>query len=150
MWSTNVTTVMTENVITVHENTTLTEVYNQLKQHKIHHIPVVNDQMEMTGIISYQDIVQLFHPSTVYNHPKGWEKTDDFLDTLLAKEVMTKEVFGLTPESKMEEAANLLMKNEFHCVPILHKKRVVGIITTLDIIQYTMLTSQEQVQSTSK
>lgn len=143
MWSTNVTKVMTENVITIHENTTLTEVYNKLKEYKIHHIPVINDQKEMTGIISYQDIVQLFHPSTVYDHPQAWDKTKYFLDTLLAKEVMTKEVFGLTTESKMEDAANLLMKNQFHCVPVLQDKRVVGIITTLDIIHYTMLVSQE-------
>ena len=143
MWTTNVTNVMTKNVITVHEDTCLTEVYSILKENVIHHIPVVNDQKEMTGIISFQDIVQLFHPSTVYNHPKGWEKTNHVLETLLAKEVMTKEVFGLPPTSKMKDAAKLLMRNDFHCVPILLKKRVVGMITTLDIIHYTMLETQE-------
>lgn len=143
MWNTNVTKVMTENVITIHEDTCLLKVYKQLKENKIHHIPVVNDQNEMTGIISFQDIVQLFHPSSVYDHPKAWDKTKHVLETLLAKEVMTKEVFGLTPTSKMKEAAQLLLRNDFHCVPILHNRQVVGMITTIDIIRYTMLTTQE-------
>jgi len=143
MWKSKVTQVMTEDVITVHADTSLNVVFELLKENNIHHIPVVNDNKEIVGIISYQDVMQLLHPSTKFNHPNGWLKTKGFLETLLAKEVMTKEVFSLTPESEMQEAAKLLLRNDFHCVPIIHNKQVVGIITPLDIIRYTLLLTKE-------
>jgi len=142
MWNKKVTQIMTDNVITVNENDTLEEVYALLKDNNIHHIPVVNQDLEMLGIISYQDIVKLFHPSTAYNHPTGWEKTKFYLRTLLAKEVMTEHVFGLSSDSYLKDAAHLLMENQFHCIPILHEKRVVGMITPLDLIRYSLLENQ--------
>ncbi len=139
MLTTNQTTlvsdVMTKNVITAKENTTIEEVFEKLKDNHIHHIPIVNEQEEIVGLISYQDVVKLFHPSTTYNHPQGWLKTKGFLQSLLAKEIMTKNIYSLNPDSQLSDAIELLLENQFHCIPIISNKKILGMLTPFDIIK---------------
>lgn len=48
---------MTYDVATVHSNQTLTEACQQMARHQIHHLPVVDEDDKVIGIISAFDVV---------------------------------------------------------------------------------------------
>jgi len=49
----------TENLITAPEGTTLEQAKEILQQHKIEKLPVVDDSMELIGLITYKDIMKV-------------------------------------------------------------------------------------------
>ena len=60
-----------------------------------------------------------------------------FLSTLLASEVMSKNLVTLSPEAKISVAAAIFNKNLFHAIPIVEEgDKLVGLITTIDLLNY--------------
>lgn len=48
------------------------------------------------------------------------------------KDIMTKNVISVSPETKITEVAEIIFKNKFHAVPVVEDGKVVGIITETD------------------
>jgi len=48
------------------------------------------------------------------------------------KDIMTKEVVFVDPETSMLKVAEILIENRFHSVPVVSEGRVVGIVTETD------------------
>ncbi len=48
------------------------------------------------------------------------------------EDIMTKEVIFVSPKNKVNEVADILIKNRIHGVPVIDKNKVVGIITETD------------------
>jgi CBS domain-containing protein len=123
MMNEKISTIMVSDVITVGPDDTLEKVKDLLIDEKIEHIPVVEDK-KLVGILSYHDL---------------WELNKDFKEykKIKAKEIMTRKVAYLDPNSKIGTAAELFLQNLFHCIPICDDdKNVVGIVTNLDVIWY--------------
>ena len=52
--------VMTKNVITLQENSSINEVRNIISVHKVRHLPVVNQQGKLTGLLSVRGLLDQF------------------------------------------------------------------------------------------
>jgi len=52
--------VMTKNVITLQENSSINEVRNIISVHKVRHLPVVNQQDKLTGVLSVRGLLDQF------------------------------------------------------------------------------------------
>ena len=52
--------VMTKNVITIQEDTSINEVRKIVSEHKLRHLPVVNQKGELTGLLSVRDLLDQF------------------------------------------------------------------------------------------
>ncbi len=108
--------VMTRELFVVNEND-LTEFVAKIMEWKnIHHLPVVNKQNRLSGIISRSTLNKI--------------KLDDYS---VAKEVMIKSVKVGHPEMTITEVKNLMLKNKIGCLPILDDKELAGLITKTDI-----------------
>jgi CBS domain-containing protein len=51
---------------------------------------------------------------------------------MLIRDVMTKEVISVSPESSVDEVARLLIQNKIHAVPVIEEGKPIGIITETD------------------
>jgi CBS domain-containing protein len=49
--------VMTENPVVINENALVTEAMEKMRMQNIRHLPVVNDEGKLVGIISFRDIM---------------------------------------------------------------------------------------------
>ena len=49
---------------------------------------------------------------------------------------MTQKPFYLTTSATIEDASKVLAEGHYHAIPILEKNRVVGIVSTADIIKF--------------
>ena len=57
------------------------------------------------------------------------------LDSLSIKEAMHDEVFTITPESTLSDAANLMLSNKVGCLPVVDGERLVGMISEADFVK---------------
>ena len=52
--------VMTKNIITLQEDTSINEARKIISTHKVRHLPVVNQKGELTGLLSVRDLQDQF------------------------------------------------------------------------------------------
>jgi CBS domain-containing protein len=132
---TAVSEIMTHYLITVTPTMTLDKVNEIFLKHDFHHLPVVEDT-RLVGIISRSDVdrvsscVDLFHTKAneLYN--------EKLFKSLLAEEVMTHKAVVLAPDDSIGYAATLFARNTFHALPVVVGEKLVGMLTTFDLIDY--------------
>ena len=119
-----VTTIMTSELITVAPEDNLAKVYKIFRANRIHHLPVVEGK-KLVGILTTYDLFKL-------------EKSlIDYGDTLV-KDVMTTKIATLASTAKVGSAVLIFIENLFHAVPIVEGENLVGIVSTLDVMNYTL------------
>lgn len=133
----NIGTIMTKEVIVVQPADTLEKVHEIFQHNNIHHIPVVNAERAVVGIISKSDYLLLCDHLTLFGREWNLENNKRFFGSLLVEEVMTKQVAKLKPEDSIFLAAAFFRENLFHAIPIINEKeRLVGIISTYDLLSH--------------
>lgn len=132
-----VATIMTDEVLVVHPGDTLEKVHQIFHQNNIHHIPVVNAEREVVGIISKSDYLLLCDHMTLFGREWNIENNNRFFRSILVEEVMTKQVAKLKPDDSIYLAAAFFKENLFHAIPIVDEKnKLVGIVSTYDLLTY--------------
>lgn len=126
--------VMKKGIITVLENDTIDIVDDIMNTSNIHHIPVVNENNELKGILSKIDIEILKDWGTKKNLRTSQIYNAQVLSSQTAKDIMTKQVAYLEPNDTIEQCLSLLKGNKFHCVPILENQELIGMLTTYDLL----------------
>src|SRR3989304_4642615 len=79
----------------------------------------VRGEGKRTGIITERDLRQY---AGVLDHTK-------------VNAVMSEKPITVSPETMLEDAAEIMLKNQIGCLPVLHQGQLVGIITTSDVMQ---------------
>ena len=126
-----VSSIMSENLITVTEKDRLTKVSDIFKKHKIHHIPVVLGE-QIVGIISREDLY-LFKKGIGSGSAEKMINEIRF-DNYKAEVIMTRGLAKVEPNDKIEVALDIFCKNIFRALPVVEDDKLVGIITTYDIL----------------
>jgi acetoin utilization protein AcuB len=133
---TEVRLVMTRDLITAGPDDTLSSVYEKVKTHHIQHIPVV-EGAKILGIISKGDLHRMEHHLTLFNAQKAVISNKQVFDTVLAKEIMVKQIVKLRDKDTVSVAVDLFRENLFHALPVVNAKdELVGIVTPLDLLKY--------------
>ncbi len=112
--------VMVTNLVTVREDDLLEFSDTLMNWNSFHHLPVENAKGEISGLISANDIAA-FHRSE--------SKIEDPLVSIC----MTRDVFTVSPETSLDEAEKIMLSQGYGAVPVVHEKRVVGIVTANDL-----------------
>ena len=116
--------IMHNGVIGCKSDTPLSEVVRILSDTDIHALVVTGDSGEVVGVVSHMDIIP--------HH-------DEDLTQLTAREVMTSKVITVTPEAKVTEAIDVMVKNRIHRLVVSEpegdKVLPVGVLSTTDIVR---------------
>jgi CBS domain-containing protein len=135
-----IASIMTRNVIFVHPEDTMQRVDELFSSNNIHHVPVLDDQGRVVGIISKSDYLKILHGFTLFKTEKSVEYNKAILRSLLVGEVMAKQVATLQPEDTVEIAAGYFRENLFHAIPVVDRqKKLVGILTTFDMLNFAFM-----------
>ena len=130
-----VTTIMTENVITLKRNDNLEKAEYLFKHHRIRHIPVVSDNV-IIGMLSYTDLLRLSF-ADVTDTPEGSEDVLVY-NMFTIQQVMNKKIVSVSSSNTIKEVAEILATKEFHALPVVDNNKLVGIVTTTDLIKYLL------------
>jgi len=128
-----VSTIMTKNVITLKCSDSLETAERLFKKHHIRHIPVVRGD-EIKGMLSYTDLLRISFADAVFDD----EETVDSVvyDMFTIEQVMVKNIVSVSSSNSIKEVAEILSKKEFHALPIVDNNKLMGIVTTTDLINY--------------
>ena len=127
---------MTSNPLTVYKNTIMTEVALLFDSKKIHHIPVVTEDMQVLGVISHRDYYQLQHHFTRLGSDVANDYNDRFFSSLTAKEVMSSSPVTLKKTDTLADALDLFLENKFQSIVVTEEDRCIGIVTTHDLLMH--------------
>jgi CBS domain-containing protein len=116
-----ISSIMEEDVITLREGDSIDDVIKMMLLGNLSGFPVVNDESKVIGIVSERDFIGL-----VANIITG-KRVADF---------MSRDVVSVRPDTKVEDAARVMISNDFRRLPIVHEGVMTGVVTTSDIINY--------------
>ena len=128
-----ISTIMSTELKTVAPDSPATEIDTLFKENRIHHIPVIDEQRKVVGIVGKSDFLYLLRGYTSH-------ETDRFRETaklraFKAMEIMEEEVETLSETAPIKEAVRLLAENRYQALPILGEEgSISGIVTTHDIL----------------
>jgi CBS domain-containing protein len=108
--------IMSTEIFTVNENDSVRLIKNIMAWKNIHHLPVINKDNKIVGIISFSSI------------SKG-----NMDDEASAIDIMVKEIKTASPEMKIEDAKQIMINNKIGCLPILDHGELVGMLTKTDL-----------------
>lgn len=131
-----VASVMTQPVVTLkaEEFRNFFIVLNLFRQHRIRHLPIIDDRKKLVGIVTPENIRQVIQPHDLLR----WRRVD---------EVMVTSVIYTFPDTSVKDLANLMTEHNVSSV-IICKSNIIesnepliplGIITEKDIIHFHAL-----------
>ena len=133
---TTVKTIMTEKVVSVTVNTGMLKIKEYFETNHFHHLPVVDENSDVVGMISRLDYNLTLDHFTIFGVEKAKRTNERFLGALIAKDVMSAQVLKLQVDDSIAEAARIFVENLLRALPIMDGRKLVGIVTTYDLLKY--------------
>ena len=130
-----VSSIMSTKLITVNYKDDLESAEHLFKTHKIRHIPVVKNG-ELKGMLSYTDLLRISFADAIGDDEMSIDSIVYNMFTI--EQVMVKNVVSMPSTSTIKEVAELLTKRNFHAIPIVDDNRLVGIVTTTDLLKFLL------------
>jgi CBS domain-containing protein len=127
--------IMSTNLVTVHHGDPVSKVRQLATQHGVHHIPVVSGD-QLMGIISWSDMLRVSFGDTFNADQRTVDATLDHTFTI--EQLMQKNPVTLADNASVRDAAEILAKGEFHSIPVVHGTKLVGLVTSTDLIKYML------------
>lgn len=123
---------MTRHPIMVSPETAATKAQQVMIENNIRHLPVVGDGKRVVGLITRERLS--VQPSDLASL-NVWEISRHLSD-LSVKDLMVKgrDLVTTGPNSALEEAAQMMIKEKVGCLPVVEDDIVVGIITEVDLL----------------
>ncbi|SNZ00340.1 CBS domain-containing protein [Flagellimonas pacifica] len=127
--------IMTSELVTLTTTDDLVTAEELFKKHNIRHIPVVTGE-SVIGMLSYTDLLRISFADAV-------DETEESVDTMVynmftISQVMARDVISVSSDTTIKEVAHFLSKKEFHALPVVDDGKLVGIVTTTDLINYLL------------
>jgi CBS domain-containing protein len=124
---------MRSSVITISSEAGLDRALLIMSRNRIRHLPVVEDEHKMIGIISDRDLRLSMKemeqgPGTA---PKGY-----YLPALTkVKSIMMKDVVTTRPDVPLAEAVGMMSDRKIGALPVVEDGKLVGIVTETDALR---------------
>ena len=141
--------IMKKDVVTVSEDENLDQLTAKFIKYNFHTLPVTDKNNKMLGIVSYEDLMKIFHThdyalqelqkSTRLHNTKN----NGFLEyglqknlgsTVMVSDIMDTDVIAAEYNMSMIEVRTLMKRSGVSQMPVLKDDTLVGFITLFDII----------------
>ena len=107
--------IMTTNVVSVQDESTVEDTARLLASHRISGVPVLNTSGRLIGLVTEYDVIA----------KEGQTVAD----------VMSRGVISVSPDTDIEEVAHLLTSQRIRRVPVLDGDQLVGIVSRSDLVE---------------
>lgn len=124
--------IMTRDPRTLRAHDTLLTAMTLLREHRVRHIPIVDDERRLLGIVTDRDVKRATPSAILGGQRAQWEEvvTKTTLDR-----VMTKEPITGWPIMPFKEALRRFVADRIGCIPVVESGRLVGIVTSHDMFK---------------
>lgn len=124
----SVSEIMTTSVISLKAGDSLHDAREIMSAKNIRHIPIVNKQLKLIGLLTQRDLLK----SAASNIDNSHHKINK--SAVLISDAMTKKVKFVYPDDRLITAGVLMEKYKFGCLPVVNNDKLIGIITDTDFV----------------
>ena len=124
--------VMTREVHTVERNDQIGLADKRMAEHRIRHLPVLDESGEVCAVVSQRD---LFRGALLRTLGYGSRAEETLMKQVVVKEAISGELFTIGPDASLQEAARLMLDNKIGCLPVIEDRKLVGILTETDFVR---------------
>ena len=123
---------MTKDLITLKLTDTLYTAEELLKKNHIRHIPVVDGE-SLIGLLSLSDLKRI---SFIDAYNQDGTVDTAIYNMLSIKDLMIKDPITVPSSATILEVSKMFANTEFHSLPVVDDHKLVGIITTTDLLHF--------------
>jgi len=125
---------MTRRVVTIGPEASIFEVQELMAQNRIRHIPVVEEGDKLVGIVSDRDLRSAL-PFRYLKEGVSPEEQER-LQRLRVKDIMTREVFTISPAYTIQDALLMIQNSKVGALPVVDEEgRLRGILSVRDLLR---------------
>lgn len=121
---------MTPDPICGHPGMPVTEVQALMREHDIRHVPVVDEEEALIGLITQRSLLNALR--TEESDLSQFE-VSYILARIKVHHVMVRDVITIDEDVPIEEAARVMADRHIGCLPVMRGGELIGIITDNDL-----------------
>jgi len=127
---------MAKKVVTLFEEQTLPLAGELMQFRKIRHLPVIDDDNHVVGIVTHRDVLRA--QLSGLNGLNAQER-NQLQQTVQVKNIMNRDVWTVSQDADAYRAARLLVDHQFGCLPVVNSNHeIVGIVTDSDFLRFAV------------
>ena len=133
--------VMTRDLIVVSVLDTLEEARALMEDHGVHRLPVLDEEGQLQGILSWGDVREATSVEAATTNPFAPQTEEDWLTVW---EAMSRDPIVVTPETVLVDAVELMLNHKIGGLPVgaslsgPGRRQLVGIVTDTDIFRLVL------------
>jgi CBS domain-containing protein len=116
---------MSTDLLTVNEEEAIDLVANLMDWHRIHHVPVEDNEHRLVGLVSHRPLLRFLASD------EGRRETGP---TPVSR-VMVTDLVTVGPETSTLDAIDVMRKHRISCLPVVKDERLIGIVTEHDFMR---------------
>jgi CIC family chloride channel protein len=116
--------------VTIPESMNLEQIIDTFKTHNAPYLHVLNQDQELTGIISFRDIRPILHEESV-------------LQLIIAKDIASTSLVTTTPDETLQQALEKITSAGVSQLPVVEDGKLIGTLRECDV---TATYSQELIK----
>ena len=124
---------MTTDLFTLSQDDNLKTLEDMMKWRAIRHIPVVDEDNHVVGLVTHRDLLK-YSISGFANVAE--EEKEALNKSIPVSSIMKTNIQTISPNLSLQEAAKMMLKYKFGCLPITENDKLVGIITEADFMKF--------------
>jgi len=127
--------IMVRNVITCQADDTLAEARRLMGEHQIRHIPVVNTEGQLIGLVTQKSVLR---ETFIIASRFGMSDLEYQENKKLVADIMETGLETIQPLLPLLEAGRYFTECKHGCLPVVDEGKVVGILTSADFVKLSV------------
>lgn len=128
---------MQTTVYSITPEISLADALDAMLEHEIRHLPVVDDEGLVLGVVSHRDVL-----AQGVREDRLDAEGDVVARLTTLRDIRVEEVMSapdtVTPETELGEAATQLLDGGYGCLPVVDNQRLVGMLTESDFVRLAL------------
>ena len=131
----NISTIMTVSPVVANPSNKLSQVLRLFTEFPVHHLPIVDDDNKLIGILSTNDLPKVF--LALANKPEPKPLTLALIDDeIKITDLMTPNPITISSGDSISKAAEIFASKRFMALPVVDNGTLIGIVSLKDVIGY--------------
>lgn len=123
---------MTTGPVTVRRGANLADARQRMERQDIGRLLVVDAADQLVGLVTWGDVMEAWPSRYSMLDPA---EVREMTSRILVDEIMATDLVTADPDSTIAEAVSLMFEHRVGALPIVEDNRVLGILSTSDILQ---------------
>lgn len=125
---------MSPRIVTIADSDSCHTAVELMVRHKIRHLPVVDGEGRLQGIVTDRDVRHYLFEPAVFGEV-GQVALERLLTSVPAEKIMSAPVVSVEADAPVAEAARRMLEAKIGSLPVVDGGRVVGILTETDLLR---------------